>query len=217
MNALEHGRRDDAVHHARPLVRQHDVLRADDHVHLFVFLEVVHAVEHFVEEPHLARARNGAGKDVALPDEIRDEGVRGLVVNIRRRPYLLDHAVLHDHDRVAHRQRLFLVVRDVDKGDAQLSVHFLEFELHLLSHLQVERAERLVEKKNLRFVDDGAGDRDALLLPARKGGYAAFFKPLEVDDLERALHLLRDLPLGELLHAVKTPAVPVFISDFDAL
>ena len=42
----------------------------------------------------------------------------------------------------------------------------LQLELHLLAQLQVERAERLVEKQHLRLVDERARERDALLLAA---------------------------------------------------
>ena len=42
----------------------------------------------------------------------------------------------------------------------------LELDLHLLPELAVERAERLVEEQHRRPVDEGAGERHALLLAA---------------------------------------------------
>ena len=53
---------------------------------------------------------------------------------------------------------------NVDKGNAQLIFQTDQFVLHVLTHLEIQRAERFVEKKHLRFVDDGAGDGDSLLL-----------------------------------------------------
>ena len=79
---------------------------------------------------------------------------------------LLDAAVAHDDDRVAHRQRLFLVVGHVHERDPDLALEGLELELHLLAQLEVEGAERLVEEEHGGPVDERAGERDALLLAA---------------------------------------------------
>ena len=48
-------------------------------------------------------------------DERRDENVDRVVVELGRRADLLEHAVAHHGDPVAHRHRLDLVVRDVDR------------------------------------------------------------------------------------------------------
>ena len=80
---------------------------------------------------------------------------------------------LHHGDAVAHRQRLLLVVRDVDEGDADLALDALQLDLHLLAELEIERAERLVEQQHLGLVDQGAGQRDALPLAARELGRLA--------------------------------------------
>ena len=45
----------------------------------------------------------------------------GALVEIGRARELLDHAVVEHGDAVRHRQRLVLVVRDVDDGDAELA------------------------------------------------------------------------------------------------
>ena len=52
-------------------------------------------------------------------DEPRDEGRPRPLVHLDRRSGLLDPAVMHHRDAVAHRQRFFLIVRDVDERDAQ--------------------------------------------------------------------------------------------------
>ena len=62
--------------------------------------------------------------------------------------------------------RLFLVVRDVDEGDADLGLDPLQLDLHLLAELQVERAQRLVEQQHLRLVDERPRQRHALRLAA---------------------------------------------------
>ena len=93
--------------------------------------------------------------------------VRRALVDGLGRVALLDHAaVRHDRDPVGHRQRLLLVVGDVDEGDPDVALDPLQLQLQALAQLQVEGAERLVEQQHLRQVDERAGERDALLLPA---------------------------------------------------
>ena len=71
-----------------------------------------------------------------------------MLVDVGRRPDLLDASLVEDGEAVAHRERLLLVVRDVDERDAELALERLEEDLHLLAQLQVERAERLVEQEH---------------------------------------------------------------------
>ena len=75
-------------------------------------------------------------------------------------------------------------MRDIDEGYLHLLLYSLELYLHLLAQLQVERAERLVEKEHLRVVDKSACDRDSLLLTAGELVHSALVKALEVDHLE---------------------------------
>ena len=75
----------------------------------------------------------------------------------------------------------------------------LELELHLLAQLQVERAERLVEQEHLRPVDEGAGDRDALLLAAGELARAAGAETGQADELQHLVDLaLHVLPVDAL-------------------
>jgi hypothetical protein len=70
-----------------------------------------------------------------------------MLVHLGRRAHLLDPALVEDRDAVAHRERLFLVVRDVDERHPELLLDLLQLDLQLLAELQVERAERLVEEE----------------------------------------------------------------------
>ena len=135
-------------------------------------------------------------EDVRDADEAGDELGLRMLVDLGRRADLLDPALVEDGDPVAHRERLFLVVGDVDERDPELALERLELDLHLLAQLQVERAERLVEQQHRRRVDDRPRERDALALPARE------LHRLAVADLReahRAEHLLR---LGARARAV---------------
>ena len=80
-------------------------------------------------------------QDVALADEVGNERVDRLVVNVGRGTYLLDAAFAHHDDGVAQGEGFFLVVGDVDEGDAELLVHLFQFHLHVLAHFQVESGE----------------------------------------------------------------------------
>src|SRR5690606_27821675 len=60
------------------------------------------------------------------------------------------------------------VVRDDQRRRAELVVDVAERLEHAHAGLGVERARRLVAEQDLRSLGDGAGDRDALLLAARK-------------------------------------------------
>ena len=106
--------------------------------------------------------------DVRDPDEPCDELALGVLVDLRRRPQLLDAAAVEDGDPVAHRQCLFLVVRHVDERDPDLLLDPLQLDLHLLAELQVERSERLVQEEHLRLVHDRSRERHALALTARE-------------------------------------------------
>ena len=48
------------------------------------------------------------------------------VVEVGRAAELLDAPLVHDRDAVGHHQRFFLIVGDVDEGDAQFLVEALE-------------------------------------------------------------------------------------------
>src|SRR5690606_11906342 len=64
----------------------------------------------------------GAAEEVGGADEAGDEGGGRLLVDLVRRGQLLDQAVLHDGDPVAHGQRLALVMRHVHERDADLAL-----------------------------------------------------------------------------------------------
>src|SRR5919106_1537001 len=87
--------------------------------------------------------------DVGGADEARDERARGALVDLLRRADLLDPAELEYGEAGAHAERLLLVVRDIDEGDADLALQRLKLRLHLLAQLEVKGAERLVEQQHL--------------------------------------------------------------------
>ncbi len=129
---------------------------------------------------------------IALSDEVRDKGIHRLIVNVLGSADLLGPSLTHDDDLVGHGQGLLLVVGDIDEGDPQLVVHILELKLHLLAHLQVKSAQGFIKKEDLRLVHQSPGDRDPLLLPARKGLNAAPLESLQIHQLQDVLYLAVD-------------------------
>ena len=125
-----------------------------------------------------------ARHQVGDADEAGDEGGRRALVDGLGIGDLLDPAAVHDRDPVGHRQRLLLVVGDVDEGDPDLALDPLQLDLQPLAQLQVERAERLVEQQHLGQVDQRPGQRDALLHAARELVRAPVDLGREADPLE---------------------------------
>src|SRR5262249_50237513 len=89
---------------ARHLRRDDELLRADERHEI-----AVARIEPSLDEVHRRAA-----------DEAPDEEVRRVVVDVLGMARLLEDAVAHDGDPVAHRHRLDLVVRDVDRRCLEL-------------------------------------------------------------------------------------------------
>ena len=62
------------------------------------------------------------------------------------RTHLLHSAVAHDHHPVGQRERLFLVVGDVDRGGSKLGMDAADFLAHFQAQLGVEVRQRLVHQ-----------------------------------------------------------------------
>ena len=92
---------------------------------------------------------------------------------------------MHHGDAVGHIESFFLIVGDIDKGDAEGFLKIFEFRLHLAAEIEVECAEGFVEQKDARLCTDGTGDGDTLFLTAGEGGGKAAFIAGHTDEAER--------------------------------
>lgn len=88
-------------------------------------------------------------------------------IKLFRRADLTHLAGAHDDDAVGQRQRLFLVMCDIDGRRADQFVNAPDFGAHLDPQFGVEVRQRLIHQHQRRLDDDGARDRHALLLSAR--------------------------------------------------
>src|SRR5258708_38767139 len=97
-------------------------------------------------DPIALDADDRALEKVRFSDEGCHEPVDGPVVQVGRASHLLYPTVVHDSDSVGHHQRLALIVRYVDEGDAEVLVEALDLELQALAQLLGQGAERLVPR-----------------------------------------------------------------------
>ncbi len=132
----------------------------------------------FGAESELSAGRGGEGfgergfgwEEVEFADEGGDEGGGGAGVDFDGGADLFDTAVAHDGDAAGEGKGFFLIVGDVEAGDAGFGVEALDFGAHVVAEFGVEIGERFVEEEEIGVDDDGAGEGDALLLSAGKGG-----------------------------------------------
>src|SRR5712671_4278948 len=96
------------------------------------------------------------------------ELVGGLAVYRKRRADLLNPAVAHDHDPIAQRHGLDLVVSHEHRRGRNLGMQALDLNAHLRAQLGVKVRQRLVEQEHLRIAHDASTERHALLLTTRQ-------------------------------------------------
>src|SRR5690606_37444687 len=92
----------------------------------------------------------------------------------------LDAAVLH-MDGSRHARREVGAVRDDDEGRAETIVEIEEQPVDRVTRVAVEVARRLVCEDDARLHDEGAGERDALLLAAAQLARAVRHAVTETD------------------------------------
>jgi hypothetical protein len=101
-----------------------------------------------------------------------------------RRVGLHQPAGPHDRDPVRERQRLVLVVGDVQHGAPGGREHLGQLVEELVAQGPVERSERLVEHQQPGAWRERAGQRDPLLLPAGQLGDPPVLEPAQRDQPE---------------------------------
>ena len=131
-------------------------------------------------------------------DEAGHEDVHRPGVELLGRPDLLEDAQAHDRDPVAHRHRLDLVVRDVDRRRDERPLQLQDLGPRRDPQRRVEVRERLVHQERGRLAHDRAAERDALALAAGELLRLALDQLRHVEDLGGLLHAPVDLGLRHL-------------------
>jgi hypothetical protein len=114
---------------------------------------------------HATGLRHGAVK-VGRAHEVGHEGAGRLVVQRPGRAHLFDAALVHQHDAVGQALRLFLVVRDHQRGQAQPRLQLAQLAAQPRAHLGVQRRQRLVQQQQRRRQRQRTRQRNPLLLAA---------------------------------------------------
>ena len=128
-----------------------------------------------------------------------------VVVDLEGRADLLDPALAHHHHAIGERERLLLVVRDVDRRDAELALDRPDLIAQGDADLGIEGRQRLVEQEHLWLDRERARERDALLLPARELVRVAIRLLGHVDHLEQLADALADGVFGRFRTRIPKP------------
>ena len=178
-----------------------DILRANNHVDTFMrgktFVDTGKAPAGKFAEVILV---HDTVKDITLPDKIRHKSILRLIVNILRRANLLNEALVHHHNRIAHGESLLLIVRDKNEGDTGCLLNPFELHLHILAQLEIQRAKRLIEQQHLRIIGKSAGNRHTLLLAAGKAVHTPALKAGQTNHFQHFMDSLANLLFALLMN-----------------
>src|SRR5947208_4374556 len=111
---------------------------------------------------------NAAGKDRAFAHESGAEPARRPRIDALGRTLIFDAALAHHHAVIGKRHGLFLIMGDMNESGADPLLDRLELFLHLPPELEIERPQRFIEEQDRGLDNEGAGERYALALAARK-------------------------------------------------
>jgi len=84
------------------------------------------------------RLLNHAFEKIGRADEIGHELGLGVAIDVLRGAALNDPSGIEDRDLVGERQRLGLIVSDINRGHAQPLLQALELDPHLLTQLGIK-------------------------------------------------------------------------------
>ena len=82
---------------------------------------------------------------------------------------------------------------NVYKCDAKFIFQADKFILHILAEFQIQGAQRLIQKKDLRLVYNSSGDGNTLLLPAAQGVGHTVFITVQIHQLQGILYFILDV------------------------
>ena len=166
------------------------------------------AQRRFHQRAALAHGYHAAFEKIRLAHEIRHEARMRRAIHLRRFPHLPDVPAFHDRQPVRDRQRLLLIVGDVDRREPEFLAHAPNFGAHLDPQFRVEIRQRLIQEQAARANDERPRERHALLLAAGKLIDLPLAKRAHLHRIERLPDAFRDL---RRRHA------PLFESERDVL
>src|SRR5687767_2034585 len=101
-------------------------------------------------------------------EQRRSLGIGWRQIEVARGAGLDEASVAQDDELIGEDHRLLAVVGDENGGDAGFGKQLCCRLPKLFAEARIERGEGFVEEHHARLPGEGAGERDALLLPARQ-------------------------------------------------
>ena len=86
------------------------------------------------------------GELVHLANKIRHKQIGRRAINFGRGSDLLNHALIHHHDPVRHRQRFFLIMGHHHRGHAQLALKLFDFVAQVHPHFCIQRGQGFIQQ-----------------------------------------------------------------------
>ena len=166
------------------------VFRTYHHIDRSIFSKsLIHTLKLLTAETNQTVTHHRTVQDITFTNKIGNKRIDRLIIDICRCTYLLDFSFAHYHDGITQCQCFFLIVSNINKGNAQTAVHFLQLHLHVLTHFQVECSKRLIKQQHFRLVYNGTGNSHTLLLSARQRVYVTVLIVGHTHHFQRSLHL----------------------------
>ena len=121
-------------------------------------LQIWHTIPHSQMSLHHIRAA----------DKVRHKLVGRTLIQNLRRPNLLNIPMVHDGNPITDRHRLFLIMRHIDRRNADAVLNLLDDRAHLNAQFRIEIGKRLIHQQNIGRNGKCPGQGNALLLTTGK-------------------------------------------------
>ena len=95
-----------------------DILRTNHCINLGSHFVSLFAWELGITESHLMLTGHKSGKNITLTDKIGYIRILRTLINILRGTNLHNQSIVHNNDKVRHGKCLFLIMGNIDKGNA---------------------------------------------------------------------------------------------------
>ena len=138
-------------------------------------------------------------KDVVMADEGCGKPGLGIRIEVDGPSGLLNPAVVHEVDPVAHDHGFLLVVGDEDGRDAQFLLDPSDLDLQGVAEQGVDCGKRFIQKQDLGSGDKCPGQSRALLLSAGQLGRILERIVRQADNVDHLVDGLLDLVHGDVL------------------
>ena len=116
--------------------RKYNIFRADYNIDRLMMSKTgIHTGKVHSENIYQLILNHQGTDDVAVSDKVCNKSVFRFVIDLFGRTDLLDISLVHNDDGIRHGKSLFLIMRYINKGNAQFIFQTDQFILHILTKL----------------------------------------------------------------------------------